>query len=412
MIHLLQTGDLHLGKFFYGTSLIQDQKSVLNQLIKTVTDAKKQNPYHAVIITGDIYDRSIPQTDAIELFDEFLFELHKIDENLKILIISGNHDSNARLSFGTKFFEKQNIFICTNPDDSINPVIIKGSDFDKNSQDVIYFYQLPFLTSGSLFNPEKNERLTTQNDLITEAIKRITIHHIENEKTKNLPMGLNAHLFTLGSVASESERVFIGNAELIDKKVFEDFSYVALGHLHKKQKVSDKIFYAGSPLAYSFDEANLQKSFLDIQIDFSKETNQLNIEEIEILPLHKVTKLKGKFENFFRCTKNENNEIFKSKNDYLEITCTDEILIENPVARLREIFPNILSIKQEAISKQQEKTSSTEKKELLNKTENIDNEKIFEEFLKDVENPENIVDWESTKNLFCKTAKSLYEDNN
>ncbi len=410
MIHLLQTGDLHLGKFFYGTSLIEDQKAVLNQLIKTVTDAKKQNPYHAVIITGDIYDRSIPQIDAIELFDEFLFELHKIDENLKILIISGNHDSNTRLSFGTKFFEKQNIFFCTNPEDSVNPVIIKGSDFSKNPQDVIYFYQLPFLTSGSLFSSDKNQRLTTQEELINEAIKRITSHHFGNDNTKELPMGLNAHLFTLGSVASESERIFIGNAELVNKKVFEDFSYVALGHLHKKQKVSDKIFYAGSPLAYSFDEANSQKSFLDIQIDFSKKTS-LNIEEIEILPLHKVSKLKGKFEDFFRCTKDENNEIFKNKNDYLEITCTDEILIENPVARLREIFPNILSIKQEAISKQQEKTSYTEKKELLNKSENIDNEKIFEEFLKDVENPENMIEWESTKNLFCKTAKSLLEEN-
>ncbi len=410
MIHLLQTGDLHLGKFFYGTSLIEDQKTVLKQLIKTVSEAKKQNPYHAVIITGDIYDRSIPPTEAIEVFDEFLFELHQIDKNLKILIISGNHDSNTRLSFGTKFFEKQNIFFCTNPEDCTKPVIIEGSDFDKNSQDVIYFYQLPFLTSGSLFNAEKNERLTTQNDLITEAIKRITTHHFENETTKNFPLGLNAHLFTLGSVASDSERVFIGNAELVDKKVFEDFSYVALGHLHKKQKVSDKIFYAGSPLTYSFDEANSQKSFLDIQIDFSKKTS-LDIEEIEILPLHKVTKLTGPFEDFFRCTKDEDNEIFKSKNDFLEITCTDEILIENPVARLREIFPNILSIKQEAISKQQEKSSSTEKKELLNKSENIDSEKIFEEFLIDVENPENIIEWESTKNLFCKTAKSLLEGN-
>ena len=149
---------------------------------------------------------------------------------------------------------------------------------------------------------------------------------------------------------------------------------------------------------------------MDIQIDFSKKTS-LDIEEIEILPLHKVTKLTGPFEDFFRCTKDEDNEIFKSKNDFLEITCTDEIFIENPVARLRENFPNILSIKQEAISKQQEKSSSTEKKELLNKSENIDSEKIFEEFLIDVENPENIIEWESTKNLFCKTAKSLLEGN-
>ncbi|MBQ1198378.1 MAG: exonuclease subunit SbcD [Spirochaetaceae bacterium] len=227
MIHLLQTGDLHLGKIFYGFSLIEDQKFMLNQLIKTISEAKKQNPYQAVIITGDIYDRSVPPTDAIELFDEFLIELHQIDKDLKILLIPGNHDSAGRLSFGTRFLESQNIFICTNPENIENPVFIEGSEFSSNKNDGIYFYQIPFLSSGSLFSKDKNQRLTTQEELINEAISRIKIFH-ENSKYKNLPMGLNAHLFTLGGTSCDSERHFIGNAELINKNVFEDFSYVAL----------------------------------------------------------------------------------------------------------------------------------------------------------------------------------------
>ena len=409
MIHLLQTGDLHLGKIFYGFSLIEDQKFMLNQLIKTVSEAKKQNPYQAVIITGDIYDRSVPPTEAIELFDEFLIELHQIDKDLKILLIPGNHDSAGRLSFGTRFLESQNIFICTNPENIENPVFIEGNEFSSNKNDGIYFYQIPFLSSGSLFSKDKNQRLTTQEELINEAISRIKIFH-ENSKYKNLPMGLNAHLFTLGGTSCDSERHFIGNAELINKNVFEDFSYVALGHLHKKQKVSENIFYAGSPLAYSFDEANLEKSFLDITIDFSKETSKVETKEIEINPLHKVTKLSGKFEEFIDYAKNENSEFYKFKNDFLEITCTDEILVENPVARLRDIFPNILSVKQEVIIKNQNKISNTEKKLLLNNEQNFNSEKIFMEFVKDVENVEDENEWESTKKLFCKIEKTICKD--
>ena len=409
MIHLLQTGDLHLGKIFYGISLIQDQKVMLNQLIKVVEEAKKSNPYNAVIITGDIYDRSVPPTEAIEIFDEFLIELHKIDKDLKILLIPGNHDSAGRLSFGTRFLESQNIFICTNPEKIENPVLIKGSEFSTNENDEICFYQIPFLTSGSLCNRENNQRLTSQSDLIEEAILRIKNFH-QNSEYKNLPMGLNAHLFTLGSTPSDSERHFIGNTELINKEIFSDFSYVALGHLHKKQKVTENCFYAGSPLAYSFDEANSKKSFLDIQIDTSKKTNQVETKEIEIKPEHKVVKLSGKFEDFYRFSNDETSEFFEYKNDYIEITCTDNILIENPVARLKDNFPNILSIKQEAILKKQTAKSNSEKKVLLNQKENMDSEKIFIEFVKDVDNFENEKDWETTIKLFCKIEKSLQEE--
>ena len=197
---------------------------------------------------------------------------------------------------------------------------------------------------------------------------------------------------------------------MINKEIFSDFSYVALGHLHKKQKVSENCFYAGSPLAYSFDEANSKKSFLDITIDTSKKTNQVETKEIEIKPEHKVVKLSGKFEDFYRCSNDETSEFFEYKNDYIEITCTDNILIENPVARLKDNFPNILSIKQEAILKKQTEKSNSEKKVLLNQKENMDSEKIFIEFVKDVDNFENEKDWETTIKLFCKIKKSLQEE--
>ena len=126
------------------------------------------------------------------------------------------------------------------------------------------------------------------------------------------------------------------------------------------------------------------------------------------MPLHKVQKLTGKFEDFYRMTKD--SEFYKYKNDYLEITCTDEILIENPVARLRENFPFILSIKQQAFFTQEKTKTSLEKKEILLQNQNLDNSKLFIEFVKDVESTDNIEEWESTNSLFCKIAKSVLEE--
>ena len=270
-------------------------------------------------------------------------------------------------------------------------------------------YQIPFLTSGSLCDRENNQRLTSQSELIEEAISRIKNFH-QNSEYKNFAMGLNSHLFTLGSTPSDSERHFIGNTELINKEVFSDFTYVALGHLHKKQKVTDNCFYAGSPLAYAFDEANAKKSFLDITIDTSKKTDQIITKEIPIKPEHKVVKLSGKFDDFYKFSNDESSEYFEYKNDYIEITCTDNILIENPVARLKENFPNILSIKQEAILKKQSEKSNSEKNVLLNQKENMDSKKIFIEFVKDVDNFENEKDWESTIKLFCEIEKTVQKD--
>lgn len=405
MIRILQTGDLHLGKYFYGVSLLQDQKNVLDQIISILSkNYNTKDEYNALIITGDVFDKTVPPADAVELFDSFLTQLHNQFAQLPVFIISGNHDSATRLSYCAKFLSAQNIYLVTNPEDCTKPVIIQGSEKER-----IAIYQIPFLNSGSLTdNSEK--RLSSQQELLSEAINRITSFHQSNSETKDLKAILNAHLFTLGGISSESERVFIGNAELVDKSLFSFFTYTALGHLHKSQKVSDSCFYAGSPLAYSFDEANTEKSFLNIQINLSTLFPEIEVQTIPILPLHKVTKLSGNFEKFYSLTDETKKEIEKYKNDFIEITCTDNILIENPAALLRKNFPNLLSIKQEILFKSSKTESIQKKRELLENSNDIQITQIFDSFINDVEPQTSEKDWLDCKNIFEETSKQIEQE--
>lgn len=399
MLHILQTGDLHLGKIFYGVSLIADQKFFLEQVISILKEnLGTKNEYHALFIAGDIYDKAIPSVEAVALFDDFLTQLNSMFPNLPVFIISGNHDSATRLSYAANFLKSQKIFIATDVKKIDEPTILCGSAGEKFA-----VYQIPFLQSGALENPD-GERLSSQSDLVKEAVRRIECAHKENPETKKMKAILNAHLFVLGGAQSSSERIFIGNAELVEKSTFDFFDYVSVGHLHKGQKVSEKCYYAGSPLVYSFDEISAEKNFLDITLG-EKNEQEISVRKIPVSPLHKTSCLKGKFEDFYRLDKNKNPELYEMRNDYIELTCTDSILIENPVAKLRENFPNILSVKQECLAKQNAKEIS--KRDFDKNSENFSPSQIFENFLKDVVPDFKIEEWQKEKEIFESFTKEI-----
>lgn len=399
MLHILQTGDLHLGKIFYGISLIADQKFVLEQILGILKkNLGTKNEYHALFIAGDIYDKAIPSVEAVALFDDFLTQLNSALPNLPVFAISGNHDSAARLSYASNFLKGQKIFIATDAKKITEPTVLCGSDGEKFA-----VYQIPFLQSGALENPN-GERLSSQSDLLKEAVRRIEVAHKENLKMKNLKAILNAHLFVLGGAQSSSERIFIGNAELVEKSVFDFFDYVSVGHLHKGQKVSEKCYYAGSPLVYSFDEISVEKNFLDITLD-EKSEQKISAKKIPVQPLHKTSCLKGKFEDFYRLNKNKNPELYERREDYIELTCTDPILIENPVAKLRENFPNILSVKQECLSRQNAQEIS--KRDFDEISENFSPSQIFENFVSDVVPDFKIEEWQKEKEIFELITKEI-----
>lgn len=358
----LQTGDLHLGKFFYEYQLLEDQQHVLDQLFDELKkEADNGEPYDALVIAGDVYDRSLPPAEAVQVFSEFLAKIQSTFINLHILIIPGNHDSAARLSYANEILEKQRIHIRTDCSKIAEPVIVNGAAF----------YLMPFLQPGSLsaedsaekaVSAEKTENaetqelffdfessasssenetktLMSQSDLAAEAVKRINVSR-SNAHHKELISVLVAHLFAIGSVESDSERIIWGTAEQVDSALFNGFSYVALGHLHRFQQAKDNAYYSGSPLAYSFSESGTQKNFLKVKIN--DRNSKPEITPILISPLHKVVSLSGAFDDFFYSDKYD-----EYADSFLEIVSTQETLIENPVALLRKKFPYLLSFRQD-----------------------------------------------------------------
>ena len=372
MLKILQTGDLHLGKTLYEYGLDEDQEHMLNLIIQELGEWD----YDVLLITGDIYDRSVPSQEAVRLFDNFLTSVHKKFPTLQVCFISGNHDSATRLSYASTILDALNIHITTNPEDCDKPFILTSKEDEKFA-----LYQIPFLFAGNL-RDDDGVILKSQEELIGESIKRINKAHtaLQASKTeyKTLPALLNTHLFTLAGQSSDSERILLGTAELINPTVFEGFAFTAIGHLHKKQKVSDRAYYAGSPLAYSFSEINTEKAFLRLAITENGTTlPAIEITEIPIVPLRKLVQITAAFDDF--------EKMIEHKDNFIEFTYTDTVIVENAAARLRKVFPYLLSVKQlpkENLAKGE--VNLTEKRTLFEKKDALNMNDIAKMFLEDV----------------------------
>ena len=339
MIKFLHTADLHLGKIFHEQSLKDDQNAMLDQLAGLLAG----DDYSALIIAGDVYDRSIPSPEAVELFGSFLGKVKAGKSSpLEIFIIPGNHDSASRLGFGKELFARLGIRFGVSAADCDKPVILERGG------ESCAFFLLPFLNPGVLEseNPEGNEPLRSQSALAEEAERRMAKAR-QDLRLKGVARSvLVAHLFATGSTEAGSERVFLGNAENVRADVFRDFDYVALGHLHRAQRAGEKAWYPGSPLAYSFAEAGQEKYFLSVEIS----DNGAVVEKIPVAPLRGVTSLTGPFDRFEGDIKDD-PELLASANNYLEIRLTDRGITENARDILRKRFPYLLSLRQdEALS--------------------------------------------------------------
>ena len=371
---ILQTGDLHLGKILYEYSLLEDQKYILNQ----ITEILLQDDFDVLAITGDIYDRAIPSPEAVELFDQFLTNLHKKKPNLAILIISGNHDSARRLSFASKLLASNNIYICAeNLSEKIEnqkPISLKDSTGFQCD-----FYLVPFFHADDIKNIVENISPNPEN-----------------------PSILFSHCLTLGVETSSSERTFVGTAENIDSSIFEKFTYTGLGHIHKPQKVSEKIYYSGSPLAYSFDEIKYEKSFLKIEISKDK---KLEIEKIPANPLRKLVTIKDNFKNFL-----EKPEYQQFRNDYVEFVCTDSVLPSAASGSLKGIYPNFMTLRIESSEDEGFEVFSNEvKQKMFEEKESLPIKDVFEAFVKDIYG-KNLDEYEKEVELLEKIAKEIQDE--
>ena len=373
---ILQTGDLHLGKILYEYSLIEDQKHILEQ----ITNILVSENYDALILTGDIYDRAVPSPEAVEVFDDFLTNLHKKASKLSIFVISGNHDSAKRLSFAAKLLATNNIHIGANTDIEFlikqKPITIEDSTGQKCD-----FYLLPFVYASDIKKVLESYELSNEN-----------------------PSVLISHCLTLGAETSSSERTFIGAAENIDSGIFSKFSYVALGHIHKPQKVSENVYYSGSPLAYSFDEIKYEKSFLKIEIQGK---DDIKIEKIPANPKRKLRTIKDSFKNFL-----EKTEYQQFKDDYIEFLCTDSVYPNSAAATLRKFFQNYMTMRIASESEETEgnqKFSDEIKQKMFEEKESLPIKDVFEAFVKDIYG-KDLTEYEKEVVILEKIAKEIQDE--
>lgn len=373
-MHFLQTSDWHLGRLLFNTSLLDDQKEILNQIISQIAAASQEgNEYDALLIPGDIYDRANPPKEAMTVLSDFLTELSNKFPKLNVFILSGNHDDAKLLYFAKDFFRKANIHICTDLSDIQKPVIITSA---KNESEKAAIYQIPYLEAYSFADLRRQQELYEK---ATEIIK---------ENHKNFDDCLSvicAHLFAIKSIVNDAERSSVGPAEEVDTTLFEDFNYTALGHIHSYQPCGKKnnIFYSGSPLKFNPDNKDKENKFL---LDITLTKNQKpEVKKIPLIAPHKITTITGSFADYVG--KNSKDELIEPyKNDYIIFICTDDVLPDSPMQNLKTVFPFIKSFRMEEREKGQNNNSAEERIARQNIIEEFETkpENLFNKFLEDI----------------------------
>lgn len=321
---ILHLADLHLGKILQEQSLIEDQEYMLKEIIKII----KNEDIGAVLISGDVYDRSVPPAEAVNLLDDFLKILIK-ELKIKVFIISGNHDSKDRLGFGSKIFEDEGLYIESKYNGNLRKIEIED-EYGK-----LNIYMLPFIKPVEVKQYFEDDLENNYNTAINKIIKKEKI----NKEERNIIL---VHQFvTAGTVEperSESEVLTLGGIENVDVSNFDDFDYVAIGHVHRPQKIGrDTARYAGTMLKYSFSEINHNKTVPII--DF-KEKGNIVINLKELAPIRDMREIKGPIEELLKKENYEKGNI----NDYIKAIITNEETVYDAIGQIRRIYPNTLKL--------------------------------------------------------------------
>lgn len=323
--------DLHIGKQLHRYNLKEDQQVILKEVI---TYAKELRP-DAIVIAGDIYDKSVPSAEAVNVFDEFLTDLSEITPEIPILIISGNHDSPDRLKYASEILKRHHIYLAGNVPERPEEHIEKVTLHDAYGE--VDFYLLPFMKPAYVRNIFVDETPETYSDAVREIIKR---EKIDYKDKRNV---LVSHQFYVGEKAEspetcDSEVFSVGGIDNVDIDAVKAFDYVALGHLHGAQSVGKRtIRYPGTLLKYSVSECNQEKTLTVVTIE--KKGEEAGIECLPLRPLRDVRKKKGRLEELLQDVKEE------EKDDYVSITLTDEVDPYKPKEQLERVFSHILEIR-------------------------------------------------------------------
>ena len=320
---ILHLGDLHLGKRVNEISMIEDQKFILDQIVTLV----KEEKIDVILLCGDIYDKAIPTIEAIHLLDEFLEELS--DLKVKVLMISGNHDSAERIAFGSQIMSSSGICMTPVYDGKTEKYCLTDSYGE------VWIHLLPFVRPATVRHGLEGEEEVDEIRTYQEAVQAAVAHMEIDKRHRNV---LIAHQFVVGAMRCDSEEISVGGIDQVEADVFRDFDYVALGHIHSPQNVgSEHIRYCGTPLKYSFSEAGQQKSATVVEL---LEKGNLKIREIPLKPLRDMRKLKGTYMEITSLSGYQDT----NTEDYVQITLTDEEDIVDGMQKLRTIYPNLMRL--------------------------------------------------------------------
>ncbi len=344
----LHTGDLHIGKIVNEFSMLEDQKYILNQILNIATDERVD----AVVVAGDVYDRSIPPTEAVQLLDDFLTRL--LSAGIKVLMISGNHDSAERVAFADRILERQGLYIAGNSAGNSNR---NGAGSDNgNSQErvkrvlledehgAVEFVLFPFVkpavvgareAAGAVENVLS--ALPTTMDLATRRV-------------------MVTHFFVTGEGGEQPElsdsetTVQVGGLDNVPASLFAQYDYVALGHIHKPQRIGQgHVYYAGSPLKYSFSEVKGSKSVNLVTLGAK---GDIEVEKVALKPLREMRILEGKLEDLLQAGLTDKD----GEQDYIQAVLTDDVELMDPMSSLRSVYPNTMQIALKKHLKEQEET--------------------------------------------------------
>lgn len=321
-MRFIHTADWHLGRLFFGEHLTEDQSYVLRELLLLVRETKAD----AVVIAGDIYDRAVPPTEAVELLDEVLVKL-TLEQRVKTLLIAGNHDSASRLAFGSRLLEAQGLYVVSRP--VCGEAVVTLSD----EYGEIDFALLPYAEPVQIKHLYGSESVYDE-----ETAMRLRVQSVQKKIRGRRRCVAVAHAFLAGGQESESERpLSVGGSFSIGAANFADFCYTALGHLHNMQRAGDDfIRYAGSLLKYSFDEAWQKKGVQLVTIDGQGQTL---VEPYYLKPRRDVCIVEGRFDEILQDRKR-----YPKSDDYICVRLLDERPLLDVHRRLREIYPHFMCL--------------------------------------------------------------------
>ena len=319
---LIHISDLHLGLILNGFDMKEDQQYILDQIIKIISEQNADG----VMIAGDIYDKSSPPADAVVMFSQFLADISNMGKS--IYMISGNHDSAERINYGKEVFCNSGVYISDLYNGEVEPVKVQ----DEYGE--LYIWLLPFIRPSQVRHALENESIKTYNDAIRSAVEAMNV----DTSKRNI---LITHQFVTGAATCDSDcqlSVIVGTTENVNADNFAKFDYTALGHLHGPQNVgTDRIRYCGTPLKYSFSEANQDKSVTVVEFGAK---GDVNVRTVPLVPQHNLVRINGNFEEVF----NPKNFPNVKNDDYIEITLNEDNEIPDAMARLRSIYPNAMKL--------------------------------------------------------------------